>query len=143
VNTIVNPSSSPVSVLIVDDDAEFRLLVRMYLANEEFTVSEAEDGNAAFQLTLERTFDLIVLDLIMPGREGLELIQSLKLVSPKARILAVSGVPKRSLYLKAAALLGAGLTLEKPFTPEWFYRNLRQLVSVPSTNDNLSVQPNA
>src|ERR1041385_8900514 len=95
-----------VSVLVVDDDADFRALLRAYLPPEEFLVKEAADGGLALDQMQEYEFDLIVLDLVMPEREGLELIPAIRQWGGRSRILAVSGAPKRWLYLKTAGLMG-------------------------------------
>src|SRR5437879_3861066 len=98
-----------IEVLIIDDDADFRDLIRAYLPPCEFAVTEAPDGVAAMRRIAENRFDLIVLDLVMPEKEGLELIPAIRGSSPNSRILAVSGVPMRSLYLKIADYVGADM----------------------------------
>ena len=58
-------------ILVVDDDARIRDLLRRYLAQEGFEVMVAEDGKALNRILLRDTVDLIVLDLMMPGEDGL------------------------------------------------------------------------
>ena len=62
-------------VLVVDDDARIRDLLRRYLTQEGFEVVLAEDGKALNRILLRDTVDLIVLDLMMPGEDGLSICQ--------------------------------------------------------------------
>jgi CheY-like chemotaxis protein len=134
VNEGLHVPRSQVPVLVVDDDADFRALMRAYLPPEEFLVKEAADGGTAIHQIQKHQFDLIVLDLVMPEREGLELIPTIRQRCGRSRILAVSGAPKRLLYLKTAGLMGADMTLEKPVTRERFYGCVRQLL-LPARTD--------
>jgi len=129
VNATLHLPRSSVSVLIADDDDDFRALIRAYLPPEQFSITEACDGARTLQHIQNRDFDLIVLDLVMPERDGLELIPAIRGCGRSPRILAVSGAHGRSLYLKTAGLIGADMTLEKPCTREEFRQCVRQLLS--------------
>ena len=61
--------STPV-ILIVDDDEVIRMLMRQFLESEGYAVVEAEDGHAALEKAAEQAFDLIILDIAMPGIDG-------------------------------------------------------------------------
>ena len=65
-------------IVIVDDDARIRDLLRRYLTQEGFEVILAEDGKALNRLMLRETADLIVLDLMMPGEDGLSICRRLR-----------------------------------------------------------------
>ena len=65
-------------ILVVDDDARIRDLLRRYLTQEGFEVILAEDGKALNRLMLRETADLIVLDLMMPGEDGLSICRRLR-----------------------------------------------------------------
>ena len=129
-----NLSRSPLdpSVLIVDDDPDFRTLVRAYLANQPYSLTEAPDGAVALERIDQNHFDLIVLDIVMPERDGFELIPAIRKSSPKSRILAVSGSCCRSIYLKMADHMGVDLALEKPVGRDRFSCCVRQLLAPPS-----------
>ena len=60
-------------ILIVDDDARIRDLLKRYLVQEGFEVLQAEDGKSVTRLLLREPVDLIVLDLMMPGEDGLSI----------------------------------------------------------------------
>ena len=65
-------------ILVVDDDSRIRDLLRRYLVQEGFEVVLAEDGKALNRIMLRETVDLIVLDLMMPGEDGLSVCRRLR-----------------------------------------------------------------
>jgi CheY-like chemotaxis protein len=105
-------------LLVVDDDPEFRALVRTMLGRSEFSVSEAADGDVALRLLACHRFDTLIIDMVMPEREGLETIRLVRELYPECRVIATSGVGNRSVYLQAARKFGASATLEKPIDRE-------------------------
>ena len=60
-----------VKILVVDDEERIRRLLKMYLEREEYTIDEAEDGNEALTKAIANDYDVILLDLMMPGKDGL------------------------------------------------------------------------
>jgi len=105
------------SVLVVDDDAGMRELVRAMLCLEGFEVRLA-DGNAmALAAIDERRFDLVITDLLMPGRSGFETISEIRGRDSELPILAISGGGRIGAVecLHTARCLGANATLAKPF----------------------------
>lgn len=66
------------NILIVDDEERIRRLLRMYLEKEGYTIEEAEDGESALQLALDKDYDLILLDLMLPGIDGIEVCARLR-----------------------------------------------------------------
>ncbi|MBD3319968.1 MAG: response regulator [Chitinivibrionales bacterium] len=102
-------------VLVVDDEEAIREYVRYIIEKEGYTVIEAENGAQA--LDYFRTFhiDLMLTDLIMPEKEGIETILSLKTDYPDVKIAAMSGVAESETYLRSAGKLGADAVLRKPF----------------------------
>ncbi|MFC4557424.1 response regulator transcription factor [Virgibacillus kekensis] len=65
-------------ILVVDDEERIRRLIKMYLEKEDFIVEEAEDGAEALELALEHDYDVILLDLMMPELDGIEVTQRLR-----------------------------------------------------------------
>ncbi|GAE28964.1 response regulator [Halalkalibacter hemicellulosilyticus] len=65
-------------ILVVDDEDRIRRLLKMYLERENYQVEEAENGEDALQLAIEKDFDVILLDIMMPGMDGIEVCQELR-----------------------------------------------------------------
>jgi DNA-binding response OmpR family regulator len=99
-------------VLIIDDDSDFRALIRSYLGSEGYRVIDVDDGAKA-DAELCSGCALIMVDLVMPGAEGIETIQRLRQEGVQTKILAISGADHRSAYLPLAKQLGADAACEK------------------------------
>ncbi len=67
-----------IRILIVDDEERIRRLLRMYLERENYVIEEAEDGNEALEKAFTTDFDVILLDLMMPGKDGIEVCRELR-----------------------------------------------------------------
>ena len=107
-------------ILIVDDDPSFRTVLRMMLLKRGYDVIEAGDGNEALQLMETRGAEVVVTDLIMPEKEGLETIQELRSRYPETKVIAMSGGGDFTGQdiLAVARILGAHSVLAKPFTSQ-------------------------
>src|SRR5215210_7289006 len=105
-------------ILIVDDDPGIRRTLHILLSREGYQVTQARDGVEALRLWRDHGGDLVITDLHMPEKNGIETIIELLSHSPGTRIIAMSGggQTKRLDLLGDAAMLGAVLTIEKPFT---------------------------
>ncbi len=103
---------------IVDDEALIRELFRRILETEGYEVTDSADGNAALALCRRRPPDLIIIDLIMPDKEGIETIIELKRDFPHMKIIAISGGGRITAreYLELAETFGANMTLSKPIS---------------------------
>ena len=103
---------------IVDDEALIRELFRRILETEGYEVTDSPDGNAALTMCRQRPPDLIITDLIMPDKEGIETIIELKRDFPNVRIIAISGGGRITAkeYLELAETFGANMTLSKPIS---------------------------
>jgi CheY-like chemotaxis protein len=108
------------SVLVIDDDAAARRLYTDVLAREGHEVRTSPDGQVGLQQFKQARPDVVVTDLIMPNREGIETIRAMRAFDPSVPIIAMSGNAgaKFMNFLKVAKLSGAIMTLEKPFRPE-------------------------
>jgi CheY-like chemotaxis protein len=101
-------------VLVIDDDAQVRRMVSRILSGTGHDVVEAEDGEAGLSLLRQELPALVLTDLVMPKKEGIETIREIRQASPETRIIAMSG-SSAGLYLHAAERLGADAVLAKPF----------------------------
>lgn len=114
-------------ILIIDDDPNIRELLRDVLEGAGHTVIEAKNGNAGIESAQQDQPDLVIVDILMPEKEGLETISEIKKNLKNARILAISGGGRKAdmNFLHLAEKLGADRTLAKPFRIE----NLTQTVN--------------
>jgi len=105
------------SILVIDDDEPIRELLRAILEHEGYRVLEAQNGNEGLKRFTETPTDLVITDLIMPEKEGIETIRDLRRKFPGVKIIAVSGGGRigPDSYLKMAKGVGALRTLSKPF----------------------------
>jgi DNA-binding response OmpR family regulator len=109
----VSREGKPRLVLVVDDDEMIRRLVRAVLEADEFEVAEARDGQAALRLASERQPSVVVLDVMMPGLDGVEVCRRLDHEKVKVVVLTARDDPKVEVEAKLA---GADAFLTKPFS---------------------------
>ncbi|HKX07480.1 MAG TPA: response regulator, partial [Stellaceae bacterium] len=103
-------------ILLVDDDPAVRDSVAMVLEGAGFVVDQAEQGATALRLLQAQAPDLVITDILMPQKEGIETIREIRAILPNAPIIAMSGSADTGAnYLKMAESLGATATLAKPF----------------------------
>ena len=112
-------------ILIIDDDAQIRDLLKQFLEKFDYEVVVAPDGNVALSLHRLNPADLIITDIIMPGKEGLETIMDFRSLFPAVPIIAISGGGKIGPYnyLNTAKAMGAQKIFSKPF-------DLREMLGV-------------
>jgi len=117
-------------ILVMDDDALLRGAIRVVLESAGYEVIEAGDGDAGLRLHREQGADLLLVDLFMPERDGLEVIRAVRAEVPDAKIIAMSGGSNLKLdLLDAARAFGAARTLWKPFVPGVLLRIVQDLLS--------------
>ena len=102
-------------ILVIDDDQAIRGAIRRILERDGHQVSEAENGERGLALFRAEGPELVVTDLIMPEKEGIETILELRALSPDVKILAMSGSDPVG-RLGDAEALGANASLAKPFS---------------------------
>jgi CheY-like chemotaxis protein len=107
-------------ILVADDDAMARLGYRALLESAGHTVLLAEDGEEATRLVEKGEVEILLLDILMPRREGLETLLEIKRRFPRVIVIAMSagGVRSSFDFLAMAARLGADRTLSKPFSQQ-------------------------
>ena len=107
-------------ILLVDDDDPFRTMLHKTLERAGYEVQDAPNGRVALALYLENPGALIITDLVMPEKEGLETILELRRNHPGAKIIAISGGGRMNakVNLVMAEKLGATRTLAKPFSQQ-------------------------
>jgi two-component system chemotaxis response regulator CheY len=118
------------SILVVDDEAEMLDILRQVLTSAGFRVVTATDGRVASSLLGQEKIDLVLTDLLMPEKDGTEVINELRKKHPGIPVVAMSGGGRmpRGEYLKIARLFGAHAILEKPFTNEQLLSTIELLL---------------
>lgn len=105
-------------ILVVDDELSIRVMLTHMLEQDGHEVIVAEDGEQGIILYHENLPDLVISDLVMPNKNGIDMILELKKEYPGLRMLAISGgggITGAFDYLPTAKLVGANNILKKPF----------------------------
>jgi DNA-binding response OmpR family regulator len=108
------------TVLIVDDDALIRAAAQAILVRQGHETRVAEDGDVALATMAAEPAQIVLLDILMPRKEGLETLIELRRAFPATIVVAMSAslVRKRNDFLAIAVKFGADSILRKPFTPD-------------------------
>ena len=120
-------------ILVIDDDRLVRFTIRTALEQAGHTVAEAEDGARGLVAFDAGTYDLVITDLLMPEKDGIETIAHFRAEFPRVRIIAMSGGGTRvrgERYLGTAAEIGADAILSKPFEIAALLDTLRRVANV-------------
>ena len=118
-------------ILIMDDDNQLREMLKIMLENEGYNdIEVAESGYIGMKLIRKSHFDLVITDIIMPDKEGIEIIMEIKKDFPAMKIIAMSGGGKigPDSYLVMAKHLGADKALAKPFLQSEIVNAVRELL---------------
>jgi CheY-like chemotaxis protein len=120
------------SILLIEDDEPLRQILALALVNAGHTVAEAADGNQGIERFHKAPPDLVITDIVMPGREGIEMIMTLRREAPRLPIIAISGAANYArIYLGMAAKLGAQRILPKPFSAADLLRAINEVLAAP------------
>ena len=99
-------------ILLIEDDDSVRTMLSLTLVHFGHTVIEARNGKEGLELFPHADADLLITDIVMPEKEGLEVLMELRKKDPPVKIIAISGGD----YLHMAKLMGAAKVLAKPFS---------------------------
>jgi len=104
-------------ILVIEDEPHIRILIENLLARDGHEVDLAENGEAGLMLFARHQYDLVITDIVMPEKDGFEVISALNRILPHARVIAITGgaakLDIRNL-LAMAESLGADRVLSKP-----------------------------
>jgi DNA-binding response OmpR family regulator len=117
-------------ILVVDDEIAIREMLKQYLERAEYDVLVAQNGKEALKLNRGTPVDLIITDIVMPEKEGLETIVEFRRQFPSVKIIAISGGGQigANKYLDIAKALGAQKTFAKPFELRELLEEVRKLL---------------
>lgn len=123
-------------ILVVDDEDRIRRLLRMYLERENYLIEEAGDGETALQMALENDYDCILLDLMMPGKSGIEVCKDLreKKATPVIMLTAKGEEANRVEGFE----VGTDDYIVKPFSPREVVLRVKALLRRSSTTSFLN-----
>jgi YesN/AraC family two-component response regulator len=118
-------------ILIIDDEPYILLMLKKMLEKAGYIVDLASNGREGMQLFEKESADLVITDIIMPDKEGLELILEMKKQHPTLKIIAMSGGGRLSpeSYLECAKHFGAEKIFQKPFKQKEFVSAVQELMS--------------
>ena len=122
-------------ILIIDDDEQIRTMLQQMFEREGYEAAAAADGRIGIRLYKENPADVVITDIIMPEKEGIETIRELKRDYPDVRIIAMSGGGRigPENYLKIARGLGAEKTLTKPVERKTLLAAVRDVLENPKS----------
>lgn len=129
-------------VLVVDDEDRIRAIVRGYLENDGFEVAEARDGDAALRVARDWHPDLVVLDVMMPGTDGLEVLRQLRTTSVVPVILLTAR--SEEIDTLVGLSVGADDYVTKPFSPRELVARIKAVLRrgtvdpAPGSSDRLT-----
>lgn len=127
-------------VIVIDDEEDIRFVLGEILARAGFDVRVAANANDGLDLLREHGADVVVTDIIMPGKDGVQTVYDIRMEFPNTKIIVISGggniapadyeptAIKTSAYLASATEAGADVTLTKPFDRADIVRAVTQLV---------------
>ena len=122
-------------ILVIDDDNDVRSLAQDVLGSAGYEVLVAADGAQGIELQRSTPAAVVITDILMPEKEGLETIRDLKHEFPGVKIIAISGAGKRvksSAYLVTAREVGAQALLRKPFDSNTLVQMVREVLQSPA-----------
>ena len=131
-------------ILVIDDDQRLRLLLKQFLEKNGFRVSDAEDTDQAKKIMKSLIFDLLVIDIMMPGQNGIEFLKEIRLKnSVPALMLSAMSAPEDRLD---GLEFGADDYMTKPFEPRELLLRIQNILkrftpNISKNNDNIRFGP--
>jgi CheY-like chemotaxis protein len=116
----------PLSILVVDDEASICLLLRDVLTRFGHQVETCQDGTKAVELASQQEFDLVFLDIRMPGMSGLEALRNLRELRPNTAFVMITGYAQTDV-MEECLRSGAAACLSKPFSISQVVKVLQEI----------------
>ncbi|MEZ4387388.1 MAG: response regulator [Candidatus Krumholzibacteriia bacterium] len=119
------------TILVIDDDQEVREFLVTVLERAGHEVSAASNGRDGVAMFREKPVQVVITDIIMPEKDGIETILDLRRAHPDLKVIAISGGGRTTPenYLHSARLLGADRAMRKPFKNEEILRAVAELAA--------------
>lgn len=128
-------------VIVIDDEEDIRIVLKEVLTRAGFDVEVASNGEDGLDMLREKNADLVIADIIMPGKDGVATVYDIRMEFPNIKIIVISGggnvspseyepaAIKTSAYLASATEVGADMTLTKPFDRKEIVNAVKQLTA--------------
>lgn len=128
-------------IIVIDDEEDVRDVLKEVLERAGFDVEIAANGDDGLELLSDKGADVVITDIIMPGKNGVETVRDIRQNFPNTRVIVISGggnvtpmdyepsAIKTSAYLASAAAAGADVTLTKPFDRREILDAVNQLIA--------------
>ena len=129
------------NILVVDDEERIRRLLRMYLERENYKIEEAENGEDALELAANNDYDLILLDLMLPGMDGIEVCEKLR--EHKATPVIMLTAKGEEANRVQGFEVGTDDYIVKPFSPREVVLRVKALLRRASTTKFLETETSA
>ena len=125
-------------ILIIDDEPHILLMLKKMLERVGYEIEIATNGVEGIKLFKESGSDLVITDIIMPEKEGLETIREMRRIKSDLKIIAMSGGGKVSAdnYLQIARIFGAAKSIAKPFTQKEMVSAVQSLLGGEGANED-------
>jgi DNA-binding response OmpR family regulator len=129
--TQIRPAQAqPATILVADDEQDIRELVAYRLSRAGYTIIEARDGQEAFELAVDQSPDMAVLDVMMPRLNGFELTDRLRHTPATQRLpILLMSASVQEVDISRGFAAGADGYLTKPFTPDQLLTRVRDVLS--------------
>ena len=114
-------------ILIVDDEEDVRLFLADFVGERDFLVDTAADGEEALLKFQKGNYDVVLLDIMMPGIDGIVCLEKIKKISPKTAVVMITALKDES-RMAAAKRLGAAQYIVKPFSLNYLETELLKLL---------------
>ena len=124
-------------ILIIDDEVAVGSTAKIVLNANGFEAVAVDNGKSGIEAVKEQQFDAVIVDLFMPGMNGLEVAAAIRKIHPSMPIIAASGFmfggdcPDMPAFQEMVAEVGASAALYKPFRPKQLLDTVRQAIGVP------------
>jgi len=132
-----NESEKQYNVLVVDDESSVRRLIECLLQELKYNTHQACNGEEAIEILKKVNVDLIILDLLLPGKHGLDICSKIREMEnlQNTPILIITAVYTKSKYNYQSKEYGANAFMTKPFEVDTFINEVSRLVNKDNKND--------
>ena len=120
-------SDSQKKILIVDDEEDVRLFLADFIGERDFIVDTAPDGEEAIKKALATHYDVVLLDIMMPGMDGITCLEKIKKFSPRTGVIMITAL-RDETRMALAKKLGAAQYIVKPFSLNYLETELLNLI---------------